>query len=83
MALLSACSICAPITGHRSFSLFFNDCLAFFSIDVPILTQSAPKPVGIEVVTTLCHYKQCYISLFVHMCEDEFLKELLYVYASL
>ena len=39
----------------------FDDCLAFLSINVPVLTHSVPKLMGIEVTLALCH----------QMCEDE------------
>lgn len=65
----SACSLHSPELGTRAFPSF-NDCLAFLSIKVPVLTHSVPKLMAIEVTPALCHY----------MCEDEFLKkELLYV----
>lgn len=48
-----------------------HDCLAFLSINTPILTQSVPKPLASEVLPALC----------CHMCEDKTLKELLCVCA--
>lgn len=76
VALLSACSLHIPLTAHNELSLLlmiahvpFYHCTSINSIRY--------EPTGNEVMPTLCSHKQFHTNLFLHMCEDEFLKELL------